>query len=97
MAQFFDLGAGLRWRGVTGVAASPPAAAASGSKPSPNVRLGQQHTDCAANSLGWSLPGDLPVQAPAKYDMAINLKTGKTLGLTVPQSLLLRANEVIQY
>jgi putative ABC transport system substrate-binding protein len=36
------------------------------------------------------------VQAPAKYDMAINLKTAKALGLTVPQSLLLRANEVIQ-
>jgi ABC-type uncharacterized transport system substrate-binding protein len=36
------------------------------------------------------------VQAPAKYDMAINLKTAKALGLTVPQSLLLRANEVIK-
>jgi putative ABC transport system substrate-binding protein len=41
-------------------------------------------------------PGDLPVQFPVKYEMAVNLKTAKTLGLTVPQSILLRADEVIE-
>jgi putative ABC transport system substrate-binding protein len=39
---------------------------------------------------------NLPVQFPTKYEMAVNLKTAKALGLDVPQSILLRADEVIE-
>jgi putative ABC transport system substrate-binding protein len=46
--------------------------------------------------LRGAKPGDLPVQFPTKYEMVVNLKTAKALGLMVPQSILLRADEVIQ-
>jgi putative ABC transport system substrate-binding protein len=46
--------------------------------------------------LRGAKPGDLPVQFPTKYNLMINVKTAKTLGLTVPPSLLSLANEVIE-
>ena len=58
-----------------------------------NLRRAATYVD---RILRGAKPGDLPVQLPTKYEMVVNLRTAKALGLAVPPSILLRATEAIE-
>jgi len=63
-----------------------------------SVKTGLQYTDqrSVGSALRGAKPGDIPVEQPTKVDLSINLKTAKALGLMIPQSVLVRAGEIIQ-
>jgi putative ABC transport system substrate-binding protein len=52
--------------------------------------------DIAAKVLAGTPPGDIPIEKPDRFDFVVNTRTAKTLGLTIPASILLRADEVIE-
>jgi putative ABC transport system substrate-binding protein len=60
------------------------------------VELAQRVAALVDKVLRGAKPGDLPVEQPTKFELVVNLRTARELGLVVPRSILMRANEVIQ-
>ncbi len=79
----------IRWVGV-----EPQPLLSYGAVPSLLIRQATAYVERIL--WGGAKPGDLPIQLPSKFELVVNLKTAKAIGITIPQSILIRADEVIQ-